>query len=100
MKVRHMSSSEVTNPPLAYENLDFLNSDAARPLRILSEYLHPFDALHKQGVHDTIVFMGSARITPEGALGRYYKEARVLARLVTEWSQQLKTRSRRFIVCS
>jgi len=92
--------AEVTNPLLAYENLDFLNSDAARPLRILSEYLHPFHEFHQQGVHDTIVFMGSARITADGELGRYYKEARELAKLVTRWSRSLKSRSRRFVVCS
>ena len=90
----------VTNPPLAYENREFLNSDAARPLRILSEYLHPFHAFHQQGVHDTIVFMGSARIAPDGPLGNYYRDARRLAKLVTEWSRTLKTRSRRFVVCS
>jgi uncharacterized protein (TIGR00730 family) len=92
--------ASVTNPPLAYEDLQFVNSDAARPLRILSEYLQPFDAFHKQGVHDTIVFMGSARITANGPLGRYYKEARILSRMLTQWSQSLKMRSQRFVVCS
>ena len=88
------------DPPLAYENQDFLDSDAARPLRILAEYLQPFDAFHRYGVHDTIVFMGSARLQPHGPLRRYYTEARTLARLVTEWSKSLKTPSRRFIVCT
>jgi len=93
-------SNSVTNPPLAYENHEFLNSDPARPLRILSEYLQPYHEFHQQGVHDTVVIMGSARITPNGPLGRYYREARLLSKLLTEWSQSLKTRSRRFIVCS
>lgn len=89
-----------TDPPLAYENQDFLDSDAARPLRILAEYLQPFDAFRRYGIHDTIVFMGSARLRPHGPLRRYYTEARTLARLVTEWSTSLKTQSRRFVVCS
>jgi uncharacterized protein (TIGR00730 family) len=46
------------------------------------------------------VFFGSARITPEGPLGRYYTEARELARLVTEWSKGLPSHVHRYIVCS
>ena len=40
---------------------------------------------------DTIVFFGSARLTPSDPLGRYYEEARELARLVTDWSLSLPT---------
>jgi len=87
-------------PPLAYRNLDFLESDAGRPLRILAEYLQPFDALRKQRVHDTIVFMGSARIDPDGPFARYYTEARELARLVTGWSQSLQSDAQHFLVCT
>lgn len=95
-----MRTPRNANPPLAYENQEFLDSDAARPLRILAEYLQPFDAFHRLGVHDTIVFMGSARLRPHGPLRRYYTEARTLARLVTEWSMSLKSQSRRFVVCT
>ena len=45
------------------------------------------------------MFFGSARITPDGPLGRYYDEARALARLLTEWSNGLPG-DRRFVVCS
>jgi hypothetical protein len=51
-------------------------------------------------VHDTIVFFGSARLREDGPLGRYYTEARELARLVTEWSKSLPCDALRFIVCS
>ena len=47
---------------LAYRNPEFLDSDDARPLRILAEYLAPLHAFEQQRVHDTIVFFGSARI--------------------------------------
>ena len=87
-------------PPLAYRNAAFLDSDAARPLRILAEYLEPWDALRQQHVRDTIVFFGSARIHEGGPLGRYYDEARTLARRVTEWSQTLACPSECFIVCT
>ena len=86
--------------PLAYEDRDFLSSDAARPLRILAEYLAPLDAFRRERVHDTIVFFGSARLAPDGPLGRYYEDARELARLVTLWSKGLPSHVHRYIVCS
>src|SRR4029450_5409657 len=43
---------------------------------------------------------GSARVQETGPLGRYYREARELARLVTEWSDSLPDESRRFVVCT
>jgi uncharacterized protein (TIGR00730 family) len=89
-----------THRPLAYGNEAFLKSDAARPLRILAEYLEPLDSLEREQVQDTIVFFGSARLTATGPLGRYYEEARRLAALVTQWSIGLPSGSRRYIVCS
>jgi uncharacterized protein (TIGR00730 family) len=85
---------------LAYRNQEFLDSDDGRPLRLLAEYLQPLQVFRQHQVHDTIVFFGSARLRADGPLGRYYGEARELGRLTTEWSLGLKTRSRRFIVCT
>jgi len=48
----------------AYENRDFLKSDNARILRILSEYIEPESRMAAEKVKDTIVFFGSARIRP------------------------------------
>jgi uncharacterized protein (TIGR00730 family) len=84
--------------PKAYKNAAFLDSADARPLRILSEYLEPLSHFRKQRIHDTVVFFGSARIEETGPMGRYYREARELARLVTEWSNRLQNTSRRFVV--
>jgi uncharacterized protein (TIGR00730 family) len=50
--------------PKAYRNAKFLNSPAARTVRIMTEYLEPFDRLNKYNIKDTIVFFGSARIIP------------------------------------
>ena len=80
-----MSAVDTGRSPLAYKNKNFLDSDDARPLRILAEYLHPLHAFQKQGIVGTIVFFGSARILPTGPLSRYYEDARELARLVTDW---------------
>ncbi len=35
-----------------------------------------------------------------GRIGRYYNEARELARRITEWSNSLQNSSRRFVICS
>ena len=95
-----MPEQKSRTPALAYRNKAFLDSDEARPLRILAEYLEPLTALRRHRIHDTIVFFGSARLTEDGPLGRYYREARELARLVTEWSKGLGHGAHRFVVCS
>jgi uncharacterized protein (TIGR00730 family) len=86
--------------PKAYKNELFLDSSDARPLRILSEYLEPLSHFRQRKIHDTVVFFGSARVREDGPMGRYYEEARTLARLVTEWSNALANSTRRFVVCT
>ncbi len=60
----------------AYKNLDFLNSKAARPLRIQAEYLEPHDRFRRLGIKSTIIFFGSARIKPMDMAREAYDEAR------------------------
>jgi uncharacterized protein (TIGR00730 family) len=48
--------------PLAYMDPEFLESDDARPLRFLAEYLEPLRRLKQQNIQDTVVFFGSARV--------------------------------------
>ena len=86
------------DPPLAYRDPIFLESEEGRPVRILAEYLQPLHAFRHHRVHDTIAFFGSARIHEQGPLGRYYREARELARLVTEWSESIPSPGHRFLV--
>jgi uncharacterized protein (TIGR00730 family) len=85
---------------LAYRNENFLDSEDARPLRIIAEYLAPLQAFRREHVRDTVVFFGSARLTPDGPMGRYYIEARELARGFTAWSMSLPSRAHRCIVCT
>ena len=47
---------------MAYLSPDFLESDEARPIRILSEYLEPLRRFKDQKIQDTVVFFGSARV--------------------------------------
>ncbi len=86
--------------PVAYKNEKFLDSADARALRILSEYLEPLSHFRRERVRDTIVFFGSARIEEANSMGRYYRDARTLARMVTQWSNELQGATRRFVVCS
>jgi len=87
-------------PPLAYKNERFLDSDDARPLRILSEYLQPLYAFQRQRICGTIVFFGSARLAADGPLGHYYDAARELARQVTLWSASISEELCHYAVCT
>jgi uncharacterized protein (TIGR00730 family) len=49
-------------PKAPHEDPEFLNSVPARPIRILGEYIHPLVQLKREGIVDTIVMFGSARI--------------------------------------
>jgi len=48
----------------AYDNNEFLNSPPARLIRILSEMIEPATRFRKYDIKDTVVFFGSARVTP------------------------------------
>ncbi|MCA9149977.1 MAG: LOG family protein, partial [Planctomycetales bacterium] len=95
-----MSDVLRARPELAYHDAEFLDGDEARPVRILAEYIHPRSQLEQQGVHDTIVFFGSARLQRQGQLGKYYDEARELARLFTQWSLSIRPERQRCLICS
>ena len=65
-------------PKASHEDHKFMSSTPARPIRILAEYIHPLAQLKKEGIGDTIVMFGSARIdsrTPE--TGKRRENARV-----------------------
>ena len=52
----------MSQQPLAYLDPEFLESDEARPIRILAEYLEPLRRFKDQRIQDTVVFFGSARV--------------------------------------
>ena len=59
-------------PKAPHENRAFMESTPARPIRILAEYIHPLAQLKKEGIGDTVVMFGSARIeSHETAAARY-----------------------------
>ena len=77
-----------------------MNSPDARALRILAEFLEPLAHFRREKIRDTVVFFGSARLTEDGPLARYYREARDLARMLTQWADQFTNSTYRFVVCS
>jgi len=100
MKTPPAPDSAAMDPPLAYRDPQFLESEEGRPVRLLAEYLQPLHAFRRHRVHDTIVFFGSARVREDGPQGSYYRDARELARLVTRWSGEIQSPGHRFLVCT
>src|SRR5215467_11019021 len=49
-------------PKAPHEDPKFMASTPARPLRILAEYINPLAQLKREGIGDTIVMFGSARL--------------------------------------
>src|SRR5688572_5939673 len=84
--------------PLAYLGPVFLESEEARPIRILAEYLEPLDRFKAQNIQDTVVFFGSARIhsreSAEQALERLERRA---GRRATAEHEALVARSRKAV---
>jgi hypothetical protein len=118
-------------PPVkAYKNEVFLNSDAARPVRVLAELLEPNERLKKEGIENFLVFFGSARTLPTDEVtrridrlekkkrkskadkdelvklkrlkkgARFYDDAVRLAEELTVWSKNLMDPEHRFYICS
>jgi uncharacterized protein (TIGR00730 family) len=95
--------NEVLKPELAYRDPAFLDSEIARPIRILSEILEPLQRLSSHKVHTTVLFFGSSRVDPndsQSPLARYYWEAEELAFLLASWAIKLKPKGKNFVVCT
>ncbi len=78
-------------PDLAYQDRVFMESIAARPLRILAEYIDPINRLRRAGVGDTIVMFGSARIQPRDRASAQLKKVQSAARgrRTPEWNTKI-----------
>ena len=115
--------SKIDQKDRFYYNSEFLGSSSGRSIRILSEYYGPLQRLERNNISDTIVFFGSARTpskedaekaldnTPANTdsktmarlkmdlkMSRYYEDARELAKRLTIWSKELKSKKHRYII--
>src|SRR5438477_12741577 len=92
----------MSQQPMAYLSPDFLESDEARPIRILSEYLEPLRRFKDQKIQDTVVFFGSARVDSreraelafrslsargERGADKHYEEELTKSRKAVEWAR-------------
>jgi hypothetical protein len=61
-------ASQTRRPLKAYLNPQFLRSRDARVIRMMCEYLEPFQRFQRLSVRETVVFFGSARARPPVAV--------------------------------
>lgn len=90
-------------PEKAYHNREFLDSEEARTIRILSEILEPMHRLAKYKVHSTVLFLGSSRLDPgdkNSPLAKFYWDAEELAFRLATWAIKLKPKGKNFVVCT
>jgi uncharacterized protein (TIGR00730 family) len=79
-------------PLKAYNNWQFLNSSDARIVRIISEFLEPMKRFREQGIKDTIVFFGSARVKPRAESGRRLREIQAQIKKSNRSAKKLERR--------
>jgi len=101
--MKYKNDKTMEFPIKAYKNLEFLQSQNARPVRILSEYYEPLMRLEANKVNNTVLFFGSARIDPEDKdhpLHSFYWEAEELAFKLVRWAIKLKAKGKNFVICT
>ena len=88
---------------LAFDDQEFLTSEALRPVRLQLELLKPELILQEQGIESTVILFGGARIPEPGgeawaakneiqkknleANAKFYEEAREFARICSRYSK-------------
>ncbi len=77
-------------PPKAYKNLEFLTSPQARSIRILSEFLEPLNRFKQEGIKDTIVVFGSARVKPKSESLKHLKSIETKMKKARDNSKSLR----------
>jgi len=91
------------HPEKAYKNLEFLNSEKARTIRIMSEYIEPLTRLDEQKVNSTVLVLSSSKAKPDqkgSVLTKFYWETEELAFLLAKWAIKLKPKGKNFVVCT
>lgn len=76
MPVKKNKGTELNWLVKAYNNTEFLNSPAARTVRVMTEMVEPADRFRKTNTWNTVVFFGSARILPNKEANQRLKDIR------------------------
>lgn len=88
-------------PLKAYEDFEFLKSNEARPIRIMSEYIEPAKRFTENDIKNTVVFFGSARANPKNGKNKEnYWAAEEMAFRLGELSKDMKKEKLSFTVCT
>ncbi|MCA9568663.1 MAG: LOG family protein [Myxococcales bacterium] len=82
------------HPLKAYKNLEFLNSQEARLIRVQCEMVETKSRLAANGVRDTMVFFGSARMRSSEDAAKGLQEAEAAMAAGTEGAEQALERAR------
>jgi hypothetical protein len=69
-------AEKILQPIKAYENENFMRSEDARIVRILSEYMEPQRRFHESRVRDTVVIYGSSRIKSKDVVQQRMNDVR------------------------
>lgn len=89
----------------AYKNPEFMMSEEARSLRLLSEYIEPRTRLEDCNVRRALIFWGSARLQPAAPdpvdeSVDYYSQARELAARMVQWTMDSHADGDHYYVCT
>jgi len=99
------SSNPKNKATLSYEDKEFINSDAGRIIRILSEYEMPKYYFKEFNIERTITVFGSARQLSNAAANKYpliakaYKECEEIVDKLLDWSLALP-KEQRYYICT
>jgi uncharacterized protein (TIGR00730 family) len=90
---------------LSYEDKDFINSDAGRIVRILSEYEMPKYYFNEFNIERTITIFGSARQLSKSVVNKYsriakaYSDCEKIVEKLLDWSLSLP-KEKRYYICT
>ncbi len=82
----------IARAPKSYKNIEFLNSPDARTIRLIAEFLEPARRFRQQGIKDTVVFFGSARIKSRKEASRQLQKVKKQIKKTSRVSKSLRSR--------
>jgi len=90
-KEKKQKKEKQTWPIKAYKNIDFLNSPAARTIRVMTEMVEPSDRFRRHHLWNTVVFFGSARTLPKKDAVRNLRQIEARVKQTRKPSRRLNT---------
>ena len=76
VKKKTKCDMDAATPKMAYYDSKFIESDAGRTIRILSEFFEPQQIFEDEEIKNAIVFFGSARTLPPAEIKKLRKNCK------------------------